>query len=150
MTPGTSNFPTFENAEQFGALASRARSLRQPENLCDLSSGGVEYFFFVQEDVIQRHLQIRGKFLSRSSIPETGVLSRNWLVQPVLAVIPTRLEKALRKFVRQNVREFRRSRDRLSGVRSVVLLPVVAVLYLSGLHRIISIAVGSRTGGGNK
>jgi transposase-like protein len=121
---------TMNDAGRYGSIAATARLLQRPENLLDLSANEVDFFFRIQEDVILRKFENSTKFSGTHSAPKSDTFWRR------RTLIPIKIQRKIRRFFRQNVREYRRSRVRMSGLRSVVLWPLVALFYLSGVHRV--------------
>jgi hypothetical protein len=121
-----------EGAAHFGSIAAEARSMRSPIDFANLSRKEVEFFFVVRADAVRRDHKAQPSAdgsssfseVNRASTPIFRILLRLASIQTVV------------KFHKGNVNAFRRSGERASGVRSVVLLPMRAVLYLTGIHRL--------------
>gem|GEM_PF-4637577 len=111
----------------FGSVASDARSFRRPADVENLLPEQIEFFLGVQADAIQRIDEAHSQVLIKRTF-KGGRQDSGWRNAIFISLS--------RKFVRQNVREFRRSRARMSGLRSVVLWPVAVSFYLTGLHRV--------------
>ena len=118
-----------EKAARIGSIAAEARALRSPKDFSALSQEEVEFFFAVRADTVRRDHKAQRSAVGSSSFLEATRTSRfgsrSLPLQPTI------------RFFRGNVRAFRASCKRISGVR-LVLLPAIAVFYLTGIHRLKS------------
>ena len=132
------NFDVLKQGARFGSVACDARLFRRPDDVETFEFEQIEFFLDVQADAIKRDHQACSQAVNNSFSRVDGrVVGRRGSSSVPLSILRS-LTRLPRKFVRQNVREFRRSRGRMSGLRSVVLWPAVALFYLTGLHQITS------------
>ena len=130
-----------EDAATYGKVAADARSIDSVEGSNSVTAPDLtEYWFQVRSDAAFRWAaagdpQGQSWPSTTKSIRHLSRLMRfGWV-------------RKLRKFTRENVRAFRRSRARGAGsLRGRLLLPLVFVFYVSGLHRVKSARSNSESG----
>ena len=132
------NSDVLKQGARFGSVACDARLFRRPDDVENFLFEQIEFFLDVQADAIKRDRQAYSQAVNNSFSKVDGQVVGWRGASSVRLSILKSITRLRPKFVRQNVREFRRSRARMSGLRSVVLWPVVALFYLSGLHQITS------------